>query len=356
MKDRKTTVILDSSHHAMRLMSICRKENTAEEGYQMFKYMYLNGIFYYIENFNANEFVIALDDHRGNWRRSVFPHYKGHRKIQRKHDQAKEEAQEGWFNYKEYYQVYNDFVEDIAKRLPMKVLRVPYAEADDLAGVLCHSEELKDNHKVLITTDKDYIQLLETPYTTLYNPLKKQFVDCVDPKRELLKKVLMGDKGDYVPSIKDKRNFKPEFLQWCVKEGLADNETHVKIKLEDDDNVLMQWELDFQAEYGIKPSRVSIFSEKMANGVLDTDGLQELLESDEEIKKKFLRNNKLVNLSAQPKGLKEQIITDYNAIETCGLEYMFEFFITHGFNRFLDDTSRLTTVLKGLTDNSPVSS
>jgi hypothetical protein len=354
MKERKTTVILDSSHHAMRLMSICRKQDTAEEGYQLFKYMYLNGIFKYIDEFNADEFIIALDDSKGNWRRNVFPFYKGHRKIQRKHDQEKEEATEGWFNYKEYYQVYNELVEEITKSLPLKVLKVPYAEADDLAGVLCHSKELEHNHKILVTTDKDYIQLLEQPYTALYNPLKKTYVHCDDPKKELLKKVLMGDKGDYVPSVKDKRTFKPEFLEWCVKQGLADNPTHVKVKLESDDLILMEWELKFQDEYGIKPSRVAIFSEKMANGVLETDGLQKLLEDDAEIKKKFLRNNKLVNLDAQPQGLKDEIIRTYNETKIVGLEKMFEFFVSQGFNSFLDDTSRLTAVLKALTEVEPV--
>ena len=347
MKERKTTVILDSSHHAMRLMSICRKQDTAEEGYQLWKYMFLNGIFRYIEEFNADEFIVALDA-SGNWRRTVFPFYKGHRKILRQQDQDKEEASDGWFNFGEYYQVYNDFLEDIKKNLPLKIVQVHYAEADDIAGVLCHSKELEDNHKILVTTDKDYIQLLETPHTALYNPIKKTYVNCSNPKRELLKKVLMGDKGDYVPSIRDKHAFKPEFLEWCVKEGLADNETHVKVKLESDDNVLLEWELNFQATYGIKASRVSIFSEKLANGVLDNDGLQDLLE-DEDIKKKFLRNNKLVNLSAQPQGLKDEILKTYIATETVGLENMFEFFISHGFNQFLDDTTRLTTVLKALT-------
>ena len=348
---RKVTLILDSSHHSMRLISVCRKQDTAEEGYRLWKYMYINGIFNYIKQFDADEVIVAVDS-RNNWRKEVFPFYKAHRKLVRDKDDEQGEAEEHWFNYAEYFERYTDLLEEVKTNLPFKVIEVPTAEADDVAAVLTYSEELKENEVILITTDGDYVQLLEAPFTSLYTPIKKKFVDCDDPKNELLMKIFTGDKGDFVPSIKDIHTFKPEFLEFCVKKlEIAQSETNAKIKLESNETLLMESTVEFQKKYGLKPSRVRGFPVKEAKGIINTDAVETFLSEPEnkELKKKFLRNNKLVNLKMQPKELKEEILVSYT--DYTGLpkkKGLFKYFIKNKYNGFLDNMDDITGSLSSL--------
>jgi hypothetical protein len=345
---KKITVILDSSHHGMRLISVCRKEETEEEAFQNWKYMYLNGIFQYIDQFNADEFIIAIDS-SSNWRKQVHPYYKGLRAIKRKEDEASDTT--GWFSFESYYKMYKKFLSDIKEIFPFKVIEVKYAEADDVASILANSSELKGNSKIIVTTDQDYIQLMQDPLIKIFNPITKKFMECDNPKNHLIKKILLGDKGDHVPSIKDSHNFKPEFLQFCVNENVAQNENNAKIILEHDENILMSMELLFHDRYGIKPSRVTIFSEKLANSLISENKVNEYIEGNAELKRKFIRNNKLINLTAQPKEIKERTIQQYNNITLPNkIKKLFDFFVINGFNDFLQNSTRIGNTLAPLYD------
>jgi hypothetical protein len=171
-----------------------------------------------------------------------------------------------------------------------------------------------------------------------------------NPKNDLLKKIIMGDKGDHIPSIDDKHKFKSEFLQFCVNEGLAQNEHNAKIKLECDEDTLLTMELEFMRKYGFKPSRITRISEKMVNSLIEDGKLNEFIKEDKKLTKKFLRNNKLVNLTAQPKYIQEQIVKQYSDCELkVGIENLFMYFVKYKFNEFLDDTTRISNLLKSLT-------
>lgn len=346
MKDgKKVTLIIDSSHHAMRIISVCRKEDTEEEGFQLFKYVFLQGIFDFIEQFNADEVIIALDSKK-NWRKDFFPYYKGLRKIKRKQDEAKDQ---GWFSFSSYYEMYDEFITSITENLPFKVLEVHKAEADDIAGVLTQSEALKDNFKILVTADGDYVQLLQNDLTSVYNPIKRKFMDSPDPKKDLLRKIIQGDKGDHVPSIKDKHTFKDEFLQYCVKEGLAQNKDNAKIKLDSDEDLLLSTELKFHDEIGMKPSRVSVFPKKIMEGLLENNYLMQYLKENPEEKAKFLRNKKLVSLTDQPKELRREIINTYEDYELkSGINKLFDYFILNKFNDFMRNTTKIGNLLEPL--------
>ena len=351
-KGRKVSVILDSSHHSMRLISVCRGESTAEEGYRKWKYMYLNGIFRYIEQFNADEMIIAVDS-RKNWRKEVYPYYKAHRKIVRDRDDANGETNEHWFNFDEYFIKYNELLEEVEKNLPFKVILVDKAEADDVAAVLTH-DVLKENDIVLVTTDGDYVQLLETPNVSIFNPIKKKFVSCEDPRSELLMKIFTGDKGDFVPSIADRHTFKPEFLEYCVKKlSVAKSESNAKILLENNEKLLMTSSIEYQKTYGLKPSRVMGFSNKQAKGIINTDTVHQFLDdpTNKDLKKKFIRNNKLVNLKMQPSIIKENIIKEYNNYHSLpSKKGLFTYFVKNKYNGFVDNMDSITSTLDPLYD------
>jgi 5'-3' exonuclease len=342
---RRVSLILDSSHHGYRLMMVCKKEETEEEGFQQFRYMFLNGIFQYIEQFKADELIIAIDSQK-NWRKSIFPQYKAHRKIIRKFDDEKEE---GWFSFEKYFKVYNEFLQEISTNLPFKLLNVEYAEADDVAGILSHSEELKENAKIIVTSDQDYMQLLSLPMVKIYNPITKKFMETECPKKHLLMKAIMGDKGDNIPSIKDTHHFKPEFVEFCINDGVAKNEQNLKIIFENDEERLLSMEIKFLDRYGIKASRVMRFSEKLAYSLIEEGKLDEHIKSDETMKTKLIRNNRLVNLTAQPPKLKEMIIEQYKSSKiNCKMNSLFTFFVKNSFNGFLQEGTKISNCLAPL--------
>jgi len=341
---RNVTLLIDGSHHSMRIMSVCKKEDTAEEGYQIWKYMYLRSIFNYIEKFNADEVVVALDS-KNNWRKKIFPFYKSRRKGNR----DREDEDDTWFNFEEYFKIHDEFLEQIQKNLPFKFVKVDTAEADDIIGVLCNNSQVNDNAKIIISTDRDFVQLLDCPFISFFNPIDKNFVKCDNPKHNLYRKILLGDKGDDVPSIDDKHNFKSEFLQYCVSEGVAENEHNAKIKLEFDENLMLKMEHSFQEKYPIKAATVRIFSKKIVESLIETNTIKEFLNENSTYKEKFLRNNKLVNLKAQPKELVETILNVYKETKIISsLSNLYMFFVSNTFTEFMNDSTHITKLLKTL--------
>jgi len=346
LNGRKVTVIIDGSNHGLRLIYGAKNEETPEEGFVLWRFMFLRQLFDYIEKFSADEIVIAIDS-RNNWRKKVFPYYKGDRHIKRKWAQDKDET---WFTFDQYYKQYDDLIEEIKKHLPIKILKIDTVEADDIAGVLAQSDILKDNHKIFVTTDRDYMQLIQYPFVKVFDPNKKAYLESDNPKGELLEKIILGDKGDYVPSIKDTHKFKDEFIEYCVKQEVAENETNARIKLEADELLKHKMELQFYEKYGFKASRVSTYSKKEARHLATHDkDLKKFLQEKPELKKMFMRNNRLVNLTAQPTELREEILNQYlNYKFNSKIGKLFEYLVFKGYNEFLDNTTKITNLLKPL--------
>jgi hypothetical protein len=343
----KKTLLLDVSHHSMRMISVCKREATAEEGYALWRYYFLSSIFKYIEQFGINEVVLAVDSKK-NWRKDVFPWYKGHRKLLR--DKIDEEAEgEGateWFKFDEYYTELSTLLQEIKENIPFKVIEVESAEGDDVIGILTSKV---NNEFVIVANDNDFVQLLKNDKVKLFNPLTKKFIECEDPKKQLMLKICKGDKGDFIPSISDKHTYKTEFLQYCVEKlSIAKNPSNAEVILNSDETVLYNSMFSFMKEHGIKPSRVTIFSEKVAAGHINNDTLGQLLNENEEMKKRFVRNGKLINLTYQPEELKVKVVDTYMDYEIPSLSGLFTYFVKRGYNGFLDDMSGVTATLKVL--------
>lgn len=343
------TLLVDVSHHSMRLVSICKREETAEEGYTLWRYYFINGIINFIEQFKADEVVLAIDS-KHNWRKKVFPWYKGHRKLLREKIDAKatDEETKDWFMFDEYYKQLEMLISEIKTVMPFKIIEVDTAEGDDIIGVLCSN--LKNNITV-VANDNDFVQLLKFPNVKIYNPIQKKFMECEDPKKALLMKICRGDDGDFVPSINDKHTFKPEFIEFCINEKkLAQNQASVEVILNDDESILYNTIFAFMEKYGIKPSRITRFSEKMAAGAINNNTLQELLNENEDMKKRFVRNGKLINLTSQPEEIKKSIMDAYSGYTLPALNGLFSYFVKSGYNGLLDDMSRVTAILKTLVE------
>lgn len=154
--------------------------------------MMLNTLRSNIKKFKGKygEVVIAYDSDT-YWRTEYFPNYKANRKKARSSSQ---------FNWKSIHSCLDALYIELKANLMYKVLRVEGAEADDIIGYLAHvygpSEKI-----MIISGDKDFIQLQVHPNVEQYSPLiKKNIVDNF-PKVTLKQQIIRGDSGDGVPNI-----------------------------------------------------------------------------------------------------------------------------------------------------------
>ena len=336
------TLFIDSSYIAYSKMFVCRKEQTAEEGFGLWRYYYINDIFKYIKQFEDITEVVVARDSKGNWRRNIFPWYKKHRKVTRTADQVKSDAEGHWFTWDDFYQYQEDFINSMKKYVPVKVIEINHAEADDIVAVLCQNIKGK---KYVITTDHDYIQLTQDEDVQIYSPMKKAFLHADDPKEHMLIKVMTGDKSDFIPSIGVKYTYKPEFLRYCVLQKKAENEKFAQIKLDNDEELLYNMYFKYLSEYGVSPVRASNFTEKKAKHYLAEQSVKELLNGDPKLKKDFKRNNKLVNLTMQPKEIKEKILDAYHSYELPRTNLL-KFCKENKFRHFMERISEYSEILK----------
>ena len=132
--------------------------------------------------------VICCDSAK-NWRKDSFPEYKANRKKKREDDTT---------DWKSLFQFLDEMIEDLRNYFPYKVMRVKRAEADVIIAVL--NEYVATNPTLIISSDKDFIQLQKYEGVQQWSPLTKDFVKG-DPEASLWEKLVKGDTGDGVPNI-----------------------------------------------------------------------------------------------------------------------------------------------------------
>jgi len=167
-----------------------------EEG--LIRHMVLNSIRTYRQKFvkEYGELVLCFDD-KNYWRRDIFPYYKANRKKAR-------EASE--LNWNELFRILNMIREELKEVFPYKVIQVDRAEADDAIGTICHKFGVflnaADTEEILIlSADKDYIQLHKYANVKQYDPIRKRWVRHSNPNQYILEHIMKGDSGDGVPNM-----------------------------------------------------------------------------------------------------------------------------------------------------------
>ena len=180
------------------MMQIGGKKNiTVEE--DLVRHMVLNSLRMYRSKFSNKygELVICCDD-KDYWRRELFPYYKIHRKKDR---------DESGLDWHTIFTVLNGIRDDLRDQFPYKVIQIEHAEADDIIGTLCH----KFGHLgitngsaepiLILSSDKDFMQLQKYANVEQYSPMQKKFVTCSNPARYIHEHILKGDRGDGVPNF-----------------------------------------------------------------------------------------------------------------------------------------------------------
>ena len=227
----------------------------------MIRHMILNSIRMYNKKFR-NEYgqmVIACDS--SSWRKDYFPNYKFKRKS------GREESSLDW---NEIFRIINMVREEIEQNIPWKVIKVDNAEADDIIGAIAiESQEFGKNEPIMIVSaDKDFIQLHKYSNVRQYSPMTKKFIEDKNPITYITEHVFKGDSSDGVPNV------------------LSPDNTFVD---------------------GIRQSPVT--KKKIADWIENIDNLENYMDAD--VYRNYCRNKKMIDLHEMPSDLKDTIINTY---------------------------------------------
>lgn len=158
----------------------------------LIRHMVLNSLRSYVKQFKSKYGnVIICCDSKKYWRRDVFPLYKANRK------KARDESGHDWTLI---FETLNKVRDELKENFPYKVIDVEGAEADDVIAVL--AARLAASEEVLIlSSDKDFVQLQKYPNVTQYSPILKRFVKTDDPFLYVKEHIIKGDRGDGIPNF-----------------------------------------------------------------------------------------------------------------------------------------------------------
>ena len=255
----------------------------AELNENMLRHMILNSIRMNKKKFEKEygELVIACDD-KNYWRKKYFPYYKANRKKNR---------DESTLDWNTIFTSLNKIREELKDSFPYRVIQIESAEADDIIGTLCmmHGRHLGGDPILILSGDKDFVQLQQYSNVTQYDPIRKRFLKVPNPREYLYEHIIRGDVGDGVPNFLSEDDI-------FISAGRQRRITSKK---------LTEWVS--QLLTGIDP--VEIFdSEQLRN---------------------WNRNSALIDLTQVPDDIREQIITEFDSQENKERKDLFNYFIKH---------------------------
>ena len=230
------------------------------------------------------ELVICADD-KNFWRKDVFPYYKANRKKSR-------DASE--LDWSAIFTSLNKIRSELREFFPYRLIQIETAEADDVIAVIVQQEgtELNTGEPILILSgDKDYIQLHKYANVKQYDPTRKRWITHSSPEKYLYEHIIRGDSGDGVPNILSPDN--------CLVIG--------------------------QRQRPITKKRL--------------EELQDINTMDEETKRNYMRNKAMIDLEQIPSYISEQISEAWNAEENRNRSQLLNYFIKNKLKHLMESIS-----------------
>ena len=89
---------------------------------------------------------------------------------------------------------------EVKENFPYKNMRVDRCEGDDIIATLVKRFHL-DEEIVIVSSDKDFLQLQKYDGVVQYCPRSKKFLNCENPDYYLFEHIVTGDNSDGVPSV-----------------------------------------------------------------------------------------------------------------------------------------------------------
>lgn len=197
-------IILDMNQISLAsLMMHLNMQKTTQPDEGMVRHMILNSIRLHRTQFTDEfgEIVLAYDS-KHYWRRDYFPFYKQNRRKARDKDNKDWDA---------IFGVLNNVKQELKDKMPYKHLEVHGAEADDIIAILV--KQYPDEKVMIVSGDKDFIQLHKHSHVKQYSPILKKLVNGENPNEYIKVHILKGDSSDGVPNVLSNDNVFVEGLR-----------------------------------------------------------------------------------------------------------------------------------------------
>jgi 5'-3' exonuclease len=259
------------------------------------RHMVLTGLRSYEKQYSPTygEVVLAYDS-KHYWRKETFPFYKQNRKKDREASNL---------DWNAIFEVLNKIRDEIKTFFPYKVVEVYGAEADDVISTLV-KHQAKENivlHKageslkkiLILSGDKDFIQLQRYPFVKQFNPILKKEIKHEDPKTYILEHIIKGDKSDGIPNF------------------LSDDDTFVVNKRQ---RPISKKNLE---KWAREDPSVFCTSKELLNN--------------------YERNKNLIDLSYIPRDLENKIIDEYVSLNNQEKQVPLEYFKEHQLNDLVQE-------------------
>jgi DNA polymerase-1 len=171
----------------------------------------LKSIGYQIREFNPTRCIVTFDGKGGSKsRKKIYENYKAGRenrrfRVNRQYGEMMTEEQEQLSMRQQFV-----WLNDILDYLPVQTMIYDGIEADDTIAYLTnHTQDNLDGEVVIVSTDKDFLQLVSEK-VKVFSPTKKKLYDRqmifdefgIWPQNILLYRTLDGDSSDNIPGIK----------------------------------------------------------------------------------------------------------------------------------------------------------
>lgn len=252
----------------------------------LLRHMFLNSLRSNRKKFHQEfgEIVICADG-KNSWRREIFPYYKASRR------KSREESELDW---NELFRIINTIRSEIKDHFPYKVIHLDHCEADDIIGVVVHEFGTELNIGtdpfLILSGDKDYIQLHKYANVKQYDPVRKKWVQNSDPDKYLMEHILKGDGGDGVPNVLSSDN--------CLAIG--------------------------ERQKMMTAKRLADLSK----------GPQSM---DESTLRNYHRNKMMIDLGEIPENYKTKILEEYNKEKDIGRSQLFNYFVEKKLKNLITD-------------------
>ena len=266
-------ILVDLSQLLVASTFVSMKKGETEVDIKRLRHLLLNSLSKYRRQY-VNEFgeLVICCDGSLSWRKDVFPNYKMGRRTDR---------EESPLNWNQIFGCFEQLKKELRETFPYKVLQINRAEADDIIGTLVMERKFSSPKTIIISSDKDFIQLQRYHDVFQYSPVAKKLLNGVDPEEYLREHILRGDKSDGIPNV-----------------------------LSDDDCIV--------------------------SGIRQVPMTKKLIKSwkhipmPEEHKERFERNTTLVDLRYTPYDLQKEILEQFDAKELGSRDKIPAYFTEHG--------------------------
>jgi 5'-3' exonuclease len=264
------------------MMQIGNHQN-AQVDENMLRHMILNTLRSNRKKFHSEfgELLITCDD-KNYWRRQAFPYYKAGRK------KARDASELDW---NAIFTALNNIREELKVYFPYKVIQIEGCEADDIIGTVVHKEGTLLNTGIpilVLSGDKDYVQLQKYANVKQYDPVRKRWISNLNPEQFLFEHILKGDPGDGVPNVLS-----------------ADNSFVMSIR-----------------QRPITEKRIQEWTD--------------INKMDSEVKRNYMRNKALIDLSEVPASIKERILAEYEAENPKNRSQLLNYFIKNKLKNLME--------------------